>query len=345
MDQPHNGRLGQSGGASITSGTSGTAAPPRSGVSGAWSFALGVGLSLGLTVGGAVLASNRDEWSVLAAGGLGLILSLLAWPVASHAGRTARAVDAAVGPLHERLQTLSVLVQTVSEQQLLSDRAKTVAYRANDRDALRRAIREDLAKGDYEAALALCDEMETTFGYKQEAERVREEVREQRDAAARVRINEAMGVIEQHARAERWQAAFAEANRLAAVYPDHEEVKQMPVVIEARRQNFKTGLVDAFEQARGRDVDEAIGVLKRLDTYLTPAEGQSLQESARAVFREKLNQMKEEFARLVHDHQWPRAIRVGEEIVADYPNTQIAREVREKMASLQQRAAEEPARA
>lgn len=309
---------------------------------GVFAFAAAAAGVFALLIGGVALVNGQGVWNMFVAGALGGVLTLLAWPIASGIGRSARATDASAAAILERLQTLSVLLQTVSEQQLLSDRAKAVAYRDNDREALRRAIREDLSSGDYEAALSLCDEMETNFGYKQEAEGVREDVRSQRDASARQRINEAMGTIEQHARAERWQAAFAEANRLAVLYPEHEEVRQMPVVIEARRQNFKTGLVDAFVQASARSPDEAIEVLRRLDTYLTPAEGERLQESARKVFREKLGSLKDDLSRAVHEQRFAEAVRVAEEIAEDYPNTQMAREVKAKLPSLRQRAGMPP---
>ena len=36
--------------------------------------------------------------------------------------------------MSERLQQMSIALNTISEQQLISDRAKTVAYREKDRD-------------------------------------------------------------------------------------------------------------------------------------------------------------------------------------------------------------------
>ena len=292
-------------------------------------------LALALFGVGVYLAAKYHEWSVLASGGLAVIATLLAWPISASAARAA--AGAGNGELAGRVDDLVVLLNTVSDQQLLSDRAKGVAYRAKDREALRRAIREDLAKTDYEAALALCDEMADTFGYRAEADRFRDEVRAQRDADARRQINDAMGVVEQHIRAERWQAASSEADRLLRRFPDHEEVKQMPLMIEARRRKVANHLVEEFDRARAKNPDDAIEVLRRLDNYLTPEEAQSLQQSARNVFKEKLQQLKGEFATAVHEGRIADAIEVADEIMRDFPNTLMAREIKEKMPSLRSR--------
>jgi len=52
------------------------------------------------------------------------------------------------GPVNERLQYISVLLNQVSEQQLISERAKGIAFRESERDALRRAIREEMHRRD-----------------------------------------------------------------------------------------------------------------------------------------------------------------------------------------------------
>ena len=298
-------------------------------------YVLALLLSLALFGAGVYLAAKHREWAVLAAGGVSVIATLLAWPIAASAGRAASGGG--------RMDDLATLLNTVSEQQLLSDRAKSVAYRTKDREALRRAIREDLAKTDYEAALALCDEMADTFGYRAEADRFRDEVRAQRDADARRQINDAMGVVEQHIRAERWQAASSEADLLLRRFPDHEEVRQMPLMIEARRRKVANHLVEEFDRARSKNPDDAIDVLRRLDNYLTPEEAQSLQQSARNVFKEKLQQLKGEFAAAVHEGRITDAMNVGDEIVRDFPNTLMAREIKEKMPSLRARAGEQRA--
>jgi outer membrane protein assembly factor BamD (BamD/ComL family) len=58
------------------------------------------------------------------------------------------------------------------------------------------------------------------------------------------------------------------------------------------------------------------------------------------VFKEKLVHLRDEFAQVVQEHKWAEAVRLGDIIVRDFPNTRIAQEVREKMEALRHRANE-----
>ena len=284
-------------------------------------------------------------WEMVGAGCLGLIAILATWPLAHcmHSTRCAARGEReqVVQPLLERIDQMSILVNMISEQQLLSDRAKSIAFRVKDREALRRAISEEMAKQDWEAALVLADEIERGFGYRGEAARVRQEIDQARQETARRQINDALGTIDRHTRAEQWSAALREADRLMQMFPESEQVRNLPVEIENRRQGHKRQLLSSWTDAVARhDVDGSIEILKQLDTYLTPAEAESMQETARSVFKEKLNNLGKQFSAAVQDHRWIEAIRVGEQVIREFPNSRIAQEVRENMESLRQRAAE-----
>ena len=58
----------------------------------------------------------------------------------------------------------------------------------------------------------------------------------------------------------------------------------------------------------------------------------------RGVFKDKLNSLRASFSMAVHDQHWNEASRIGEIIIRDFPNTQMAKEVREKMDALRERA-------
>lgn len=313
-----------------------------------WMYAVILVVALAVFGVGVFLAvqdANRREWAMLAAGCLALILVLATWPIAITLTATheaaVRKLEETQVVMQERLQAMTVLMNVMSEQQLLSDRAKSVAYREKDRDALRRAIREDIAKRDWEAALILADDMERLFGYKQEAMRFREEVFKAQDDIVRRQIGDVMGVIDRHCRAEAWSDALREAERLMATYRNDPNVANLPQEIENRRQAHKKQLLDSWQDALNRkDIDGAIEILKKLDLYLTRAEADQMQETVRNVFKEKLNNLKTQFALAVQDHRWGEAVRVGETVVRDFPNSGIAREVREKLDFLRQRAAE-----
>jgi hypothetical protein len=309
-----------------------------------WVYILAVMLAItALGCGIYQVVTGSEGWTMVGAGSLGIIAIMVTWPVMTclFNGSCARATerDAVLQPLLERLDQMTILVNTISEQQLLSDRAKSIAYRVKDREALRGAISEEMAKQDWEAAMVLADEIERGFGYRGEAARVRKEIDSKRQDTVRRQVSDAMGTIDRHTRAEQWSAALREGERLMQLYPDNETVRNLPIEIENRRQAHKRQLLSSWTDAVARhDVDGSIEILKQLDTYLTPAEAESMQETARSVFKEKLNNLGKQFSSAVQDHKWAEAIRVGEAAIREFPNSRIAQEVRENMESLRQRA-------
>jgi hypothetical protein len=313
-----------------------------------WMYAIVLVVALAVFGVGIFLAIQdpaRRDWTMLAAGCVSLMLVLTMWPVAmtltSARDAALKRSEETLNVLQERLQAISVLMNEMSEQQLLSDRAKSVAFREKDRDALRRAIREDVAKRDWEAALVLADEMERLFGYKQEAMKFREEIHRAQEEVVRRQVNEATSVIDRHCRAEAWSDALREAERLMHTFRGDQQVMNLPQEIENRRQAHKQQLQAAFQDSLNRrDNDGAIEILKKLDLYLTRAEAEAMQDTVRNLFRERLNDLKTQFTLAVQDHKWGEAVRVGDSIVRDFPNSGIAREVKDKLEFLRQRAAE-----
>ncbi len=236
-----------------------------------------------VVLGGGIyqVASGRGNYTIIAAGLVSVISVLLVWffniNLRAERLEMAQKWDEHIAPVNERLQYISVLLNQVSEQQLISERAKGIAFRESERDALRRAIREDLQRKDYDAALMLANEIESVFGYKQEADRFREEIYNSRDAEVRKIVNEAMGNIDRHCQAEQWTAAAREAERVMGMLPNDAQVQNLPNEIETRRQGHKRQLLEGYSDAVNRhDVDGWIEILKRLDPYLTPAEAEAL---------------------------------------------------------------------
>jgi hypothetical protein len=313
-----------------------------------WIYVVAVILSLA-TLGCGIyqVVRHHEGWPMVAGGCLGLIAVLATWPVTLclHSARCGvrGEREEVMAPVLDRLDQMAMLVNTISEQQLLSDRAKAVAYRVKDREALRRAISEEMAKQDWEAALALADDIERNFGYRGEAARVRQQIDQARQENVRRQVADAMGTIDRHTRAEQWSAALRESERLVQMFPDNDQVRNLPVEIENRRLAHKRQLLSSWTDAVARhDVDGSIEILKQLDTYLTPAEAESMQETARSVFKEKLSNLGKQFGAAVQDHRWVEAIRFGEQVMREFPNSRIAQEVRENMDQLRQRAAEPP---
>jgi len=293
---------------------------------------------------GLYLVVLTHEWAMLAAGCLSVVAVFVSLPIALmlsgaiNSQLTARQLSS---QMQQRIEQMTQMMSRISEAQLLSDRAKSVAFRDKDREAIRRAIHEELSQGEWEAAYALADQFEKAFGSKSEADRFRGEINEKRGEGVKKQIAEVMEGIDRHTHAEQWTAALREAEKLMARYPNDAQVKFLPVEIENRRQSFKKQLLHSWHEAVARhDVDASIEILRQLDPYLTPSEAQSMQDTARGVFREKLSNLGADFTKAVLERRWADAIKLGETIQAEFPNSRIAQEVRDKMTTLRQRAGE-----
>jgi hypothetical protein len=194
--------------------------------------------------------------------------------------------------------------------------------------------------------LRLVNDIEIVFGYKAEADRFRQEISSRRQEFTQRQITQELPQVERYIAAEAWGQAIQEAHRVMALFPNDPKVQNLPAEIEIRRQACKKKLLDSWQEAVNKhDVDGSIDVLKHLDLYLTPTEAEGMLETARGVFKEKINLLRAEFAMAVQDKRWAEALRLGDTIVTEFPNSRMAQEVRDMMEMLRQRAAEEPVRA
>jgi hypothetical protein len=314
-----------------------------------WVFWIVLILSLAVCGIGLYLAVDRSQWAMLAAGCASTAAVLIAWALAAqvrafHSDTSARA-EQTMTTLNERFEQFSVMLNLISEQQLLSDRAKAVAFREKDSDALRRAIQDEINNHNWEAASSLADEMEEFFGYRQEAARLRAQIDQRRGELVQRQVNEAIVVIDRHVRNETWSEAMTEAHRIAKALPESAQAVGLPAEIEKRREAHKQQLIASLRDAAARhDSEGGMEILKRLDTYLTPVEAEQFQELARNIMKEKMAVLRTQFSVAVQDHKWADALRLADSIMADFPNTQMAKEVRDMLDSLRARAAgKEPA--
>lgn len=309
-----------------------------------WVYPVVFLLALGLLALGVYLAATNKGWTMAAAGALSVVATLLTWPIAvafTDRGSVKGSVETVLTPVYERLEQFSVMLHEISEQQLLSDRAKSVAYRDKDREALRRAIQEDISRRDWEGALVLVNEMDNALGYKQEAERIREEINQKFSEHIRRQIAAGVALIDRHTSNQQWAAAFREADRLQQQFPTVEDVRALGNEIEQRRQAFKQKLLDDYnDRIAAKDTDGAIAVVRKLDFYLTTEEASGMQESVRNLFKDKINMLRDQLADAIHQSRWSDAHRIADSVVRDFPNTQLAKECREKLESLRKRAGE-----
>lgn len=251
------------------------------------------------------------------------------------------------GELHELrelrdvLSKQKVVLQAIADNTRISDAAKSVAHKDQELGALRAAIKEEISQKNWDAASGLVDDVERRFGFKLEADELREELDDARRDAIDAKLNEAIDVIQAHFGAYEWTKAQGEIDRLAKALPGDAKVVALGDRMKLLREKHKQELKAAWDEAvRRSDTDHAIDVLRELDQYLSPAEAHALQSSARHVFKEKLIQLGVQFRFAVVEKRWQDALSIGQELITDFPNARMASEVREAIDTLRDRARE-----
>ncbi len=237
--------------------------------------------------------------------------------------------------LAEHSSRLSALVAN-SE---ISDAAKSLVHRARELDSLREAIRADIRREDWDGAGHLVVQMESRFGYHQEAAEFRQEVSTSRQTAIERKLKDALSQIERHFDNHELEQAQREIERVMRALPDDPRVTSLPRRLQSLREQRKQDLLSAWSGAvEHHDVDRAIEILRDLDVYLSPDEARGLEQSARGIFKEKLMQLGVRFRFAVTEKRWRDALDIGAEIIREFPNARMAQEVREKLDILRERA-------
>lgn len=287
------------------------------------------------------LGLDGREWMAVAGGFLILltVMGMTLMPLLIKIEANSSRQFTELRDLHETAMRNSASLAHIAENTRISDAAKSLAHRDQELDAVRAAIREDIRRRRWESAMGLVDEIEQRFGYRQEAESLREELNEARREAIQAKLTQAVEMIERHFAAHEWPRAQKEIDRLLHALPNDGKVLQLQDRLRELRELHKFELKQAWDEAVRRcDTDHAIDVLRELDQYLSPAEAKELQNSARNVFKEKLLQLGVQFRFAVNERRWQDALTIGLELIRDFPNARMASEVREALDTLRERA-------
>lgn len=229
--------------------------------------------------------------------------------------------------------------RTIAENSSLSEWAKRVVYREKDYEFLRDTIQSSIVRQDWEAAEHLIRDMQQEFGYHDEAAHLREKLEQARQATTEERIAAALSRFDELCRQHKWGQAYSECERLQSLFPEDSRIVELPVEIDHRRQDVKRKLLREYDQAvRNQDIDRAHRLLFAIDQYIEPSEAEALKESARGVFRARLEQLKTQFTIAVSYKQFAAAIDGGERLIREFPNSGYAQEISKLMPVLRQRA-------
>ncbi|MEM0913664.1 MAG: hypothetical protein AAGK09_03545 [Planctomycetota bacterium] len=235
-------------------------------------------------------------------------------------------------------------LERINKRLLLSDTAKRIAYRQEDLDVLRKTIVDDIAKHRFDAALALIAELSQTYGFIEEAEGFRDQIAGARAAEQEAKVTQAIARLEDILARYDFERAGAEVAKLRRLYPDSERVLQQERRVAQAREQRKHDVERQFLEAKDRgDTDKAMELMKELDKYLTPEEAAPFREIARDVIGKQRENLGMQFKFAVQDKEWLRSVRIGEQIIREFPNTRMAQEVRERLDKLREMASQQQA--
>lgn len=233
------------------------------------------------------------------------------------------------------------MLTTIKDNSQISDAAKSITHRDLERDALRKAIREDILREDWEAAYSLIEEMESRFGYRLEAYNYRREVDEFRARVIEEKLQISMRHLRELQNNKQWDQAQAESERLLKLAPKDDRVAAVIAQLQVSKDRHKTQLLAQWHEAvDNKDLDRSIALLKEIDPYLTHEEALQLQDSARSIFKAKLLDLGVLFRTAVKEKNWSDAVRIGDDIRNEYPNSLMAKEVGESMEALHAKASQ-----
>ena len=295
-------------------------------------LALGAAAILGVAL---TVYGYRSNDSVLLAGGLiAVVMVVVVLPLALRV-TTRDPSDRLLSQMAEMNRRL----EEMANHNALSDDARRVLNRDQERDLLCRAIREDISKEDWDAAMVLCEELAERFGYREEAERFRQEVDAVRADAMDRRVIESIHALDAMIAAGRWHDALLAAQRLERLYPESPRIDGVRDRISRAQAQYKVDLERRFLLAAEEErAEEALEMLKELDQYLTPQEAAPFSEVARGVISKARDNLGARFKLALQDHRWAEASEIGEQIISEFPNTLMAKEVRQMLSTLRERA-------
>jgi hypothetical protein len=249
-----------------------------------------------------------------------------------------------------RLQEASKAMESIRDGLLqinhstrISEAAKAIAFREDDKRSLREAVFERLKQNDFSGAYEIVDEIENHSEYRLLAEELRRQVDDYRNASQDERIDKAIAQVEKLFDGCQWVKASLQIESLIRANPESEKMKALRQKLVERKEERKRILLAAWDDAvTQQETDRSLEILRELDMYLTPNEALALQEAAKDVFRTKLHNLGVQFALAVSDKHWTSALEIGQQIMKDFPNSRMSVEIREKLHVLRQNVQVQP---
>ncbi len=301
-------------------------------------------VSLVMLVLGSTLLVRGGTEILIAAGVVTLVVSVAVGVIGLSldyaAERRHAELQDRVAELDRKLGEGVSLLRRVREQTLLSDSAKAVLYRKEERKLIQNAIDEETTLENWDEAIVLVEEMMHRFGASPDLAERRASIESARLVSAERALDAQIEALEELLAREAWEEADNEAQRIRLAFPDSPRARQLVARVEEAHREHKQGVVESFREAAAHgDFDRAMQLLRQLDQHLSEKEAAPLAEIARQVISNFREVQGERFRSAVQRHDWTTAVHLGEQIIEQFPNAKMAEEVRELMDGLRGRAA------
>ena len=243
-------------------------------------------------------------------------------------------LETASGMIERSYELIGRLIKTAC----LSDAAKQIVFADIEKTELQNAVLLALHQQKFDLTDAMIKEISRRTEYRDIAEELRSVADDYRYATEDEQINQTIAHIDKLCEQYDWTQAGAEVERLRKAFPYSAKAEAIGDKFYEARDKRKADLLAIWDKAvRNQQTDRSLEVLRELDMYLTPNEGLALQESASSVFKTKLHALGVEFSVAVTEKKWANALEIGSEIVQNFPNSRMAREIRDKMDVLQEK--------
>jgi len=238
-----------------------------------------------------------------------------------------------------RLSDLHDALRDLRETATLPDATRRVLSRRRQREILSGAIEEEIASKNWDAAMLLVRDLGESEGYRVEAEEFRKRIEEARRESMDRAVTEAIAVLDALIGEARFDEAQAEAAKIRRLFPDSPRSEGLRERVEAARLEFRRDLERKFLIAAEEErMEDAMDLLQRLDAFLTPQEAEPLREVVRGVIGKARENLGAQFKLAVQDRRWAEAVRLGEQIIEQFPNSRMAMEVRDVIDGVRVRA-------
>jgi len=156
------------------------------------------------------------------------------------------------------------------------------------------------------------------------------------------RVREAIAELDIMLEEHQWEQAAAEAIAIQQKFPASRQIQNLQNRVKGAWRQQKERLEEQFfEAAAGDDPAKALGLFRQLDNYLTPVDASRFEAATRAVISKLKANLSMSFKMAVNEHDWVAATEVAEQIMRQFPTSQMAAEAGKKIEVLREKALEQ----